>query len=890
MAVKRISIILVLTIVALIARGQTGNYFVTNLTPPDEKIDPRSVGMAQDVQGVIYFTNKNGILEFDGNNWRLVTTPGSVYTIASSGNQIFGGGTFGFGRLEGGQGKAHEFSLISGKPNIFSSLVMGDKIFFCNESEIFSFSIGASEMDKTTVAAGDGNFFGGLFSIGGKLLVNTTRFGLQEVQGGSLKAQKLGIPDSQILVFSTQTNATESILGTEDGRIYKTNASNMLTEIKLVDADLAANQVVLTGASVGRDLLALGTLKGGVIFVDPNTGVTKEIIDYNLGLPDNEVMALFSDKNKGVWVAHEYGFSRIAPFLPFRSFNRYPGLSGNLICVKEINGRLFAGTSLGLYYLKTEDKYDEIEIVEPTMAVQQSAETKAATPVPAKAVEQAKTRKRLFGFLRSKKNAADKEKVNDPLTTDGQTQIEDLPAPLPKVKRTKKVLKSRQYIYQKVEGIDGKVNQLIDANGKTIVSGLGGAFTLGGLTARPIFKEPVRFAFYSTTLNQLLLSTYDDKTISLDAVGDKWRETHYLDTLRDYISYMFEDELDNIWFCGKTQVYKMELVDAAITLFVALPIRNPMYDETVGLAMGNEVYVAASGQFNRYDKARGFVPHDSLQQPKKYFASAGDFWFSDGHQWHAINKKLSKLKLEWLGLFHNLRYLSPTMDGEGLWLVTANNELFRFSNPPQTEDSFYPLFLRNVTGDQIRLLKEKKIRLSQSESTVVFQFTKPDYTGFQATEFRYRVHGLTKDWSPWSNVNNEIKFSYLPPGDYQLAVQSRDILGKESNIELVSFEVLPHYWERWWFYALEFAFFTLLVIISIKLARSDSRYRVVSQILSLLTVILLIQFIETGISSFFEFKSSPVIQFLLQLGIALVVFPLEGQLQKFMKFASGLRV
>ena len=96
-------------------------------------------------------------------------------------------------------------------------------------------------------------------------------------------------------------------------------------------------------------------------------------------------------------------------------------------------------------------------------------------------------------------------------------------------------------------------------------------------------------------------------------------------------------------------------------------------------------------------------------------------------------------------------------------------------------------------------------------------------------------------------------------------MQSRDVLGNESKVELVNFEVLPYYWKRWWFYALEFVFFSMLVFVSIKLGTRDDRYRVVSQILSMLSVILLIQFIETGISSFIELKSSPVIEFLIQL-------------------------
>src|SRR5687768_3485150 len=91
--------------------AQTGNYFLTNLSPRDEKIDPRSIGMTQDELGVMYFTNRNGILEFDGNYWRLIPATGSTYSLISDGNRVYAGGTFGFGFLEITTGKAPEFQV-----------------------------------------------------------------------------------------------------------------------------------------------------------------------------------------------------------------------------------------------------------------------------------------------------------------------------------------------------------------------------------------------------------------------------------------------------------------------------------------------------------------------------------------------------------------------------------------------------------------------------------------------------------------------------------------------------------------------------------------------------------------------------------------------------------
>jgi len=350
---------------------------------------------------------------------------------------------------------------------------------------------------------------------------------------------------------------------------------------------------------------------------------------------------------------------------------------------------------------------------------------------------------------------------------------------------------------------------------------------------------------------------------------------------------MFEDKLQNIWLCARTHVFKVETVDNEITDVVNVPFSNPSMDEPLGVALGSEVYVAASGFFNRYDISQnGFVRFNNNQLPgaKKYFASAGSFWFHDGHQWRTFDDNMKKsLRLEWLGLFQNIRYIAPTGNGEGLWVITAGNELYNFTgNKLAAEQSDYPLFLREVRAQQSKIAPARSLRISQLESTVSFEFIQPDYLGMKAIEYRYLVQGLSKDTSAWSASNNIVNFSYLPTGDYKVIIQTRDLMGKKSKVEQIDLQVEPPLWKQSWFYAAEFAFFSMLVFLSLKLGSANSRYRFLSRLLSLLTVIMLIQFIQTVVSSQISFKSTPVIDFFVQVTIALLVLPIEGYLRKFM--------
>ncbi|MFN7495688.1 MAG: triple tyrosine motif-containing protein [Cyclobacteriaceae bacterium] len=840
--ISRVFLVLALMHFSLLLTAQVGNSFLTHYSPRDERIDYRSMAMVQDASGLIYFTNKRGVLEFDGKNWHLIATPGAVYTLCLLQNQLYVGGVFGFGKIVQ-QGSDKVFQSVFAKPSIFSSLVAADKIYTVSESSLFIIS---ADKVTTEIKADSANLFHGLVEVRDSVFVKTGFQHLLQVQNNKLVETKLTLPMTEEIVFATAQKKTgDVLLGTEAGSVYIMKGKSSPELLSLQDAPYLRQNTLEFGVWMNEKQIALGTLLGGVLLIDVTTGATIDHLDFSTGLPDNEVFALMADQNGGVWVAHEYGFTRIAPSLPFRSFNHFPGLNGNLLCIQSIRGQIYVGTSLGLYLLAK----DESSAARPTITVQMNQQ-----------------RRSRFGFLR---------KRSDQTSSASSPTFET------------KVMKPVGYAYRKVAGIEGKVIQLIEVNGKLIAAGLGGVFEVQGDKVKSIAATPIKTIFFSTSLQQLLVGTYHNQVKTFAVNGVNWNETHLLDTLNDHISYAFEDNLQNIWMCGSSKAYRIETLDGTITDATTFSISNSSLDEMVGVAYGNEVYLAASGEFKRFDHKNSFVRYDSLPGPHRYFASAGYFWFNDGIQWRTVDARLKSLKLQWLGLFPNLRFLAPDENAQSLWIITANNELYKFSNSQTSgEDSHFPLLLRQVRGQQINLIKGKRVTMDQPENELAFEFIQPDYISSHAMQYRYQVKGLTNGWTSWSNSHHIANFPYLPPGDYELAMQSRDVLGNESKVELIPFEILPPYWKRWWFYALEFGFFGILMLLSVKLSVANEKYRTVSEVLSLLTVIIFIQFLQTAITTSIEIRSSPVFEFFIQVFIALIVFPVENYFRKFMKAAA----
>jgi hypothetical protein len=176
-------------------------------------------------------------------------------------------------------------------------------------------------------------------------------------------------------------------------------------------------------------------------------------------------------------------------------------------------------------------------------------------------------------------------------------------------------------------------------------------------------------------------------------------------------------------------------------------------------------------------------------------------------------------------------------------------------------------------------IRKDKLRIDQENSALHFTVVKPDYIGARSIEYRYFLEGLNATWTEWSASNSQIDIPYLPTGEYSLKVQAKDIFGRITELDPVQMEVVPPYWKRSWFYALEFVIFASLVILSFRLS---NRFRYVSMVLSLLSIIILIEFIQTAAGSTFVTDSSPVVEFLVQVGIAFLILPAELFLRKFM--------
>lgn len=888
---------LLLCLQSICAFAQSGNYFLSHYSPSEDRLDNVCFQMVQHERGLMYFATRSGVLQFDGRSWNVIKGNGAIYTllITPSGN-LYWGGTAGFGIIKNNKQSLPELVSISEGDearNIFQSIHVSNNLYFVNEEKIFVFNTSTDQTLAIPATELTGSFTG-IFELFGAVYVNTSKTGVYKVDGDKLLRPSLELAEHEQVVFSAHSS-DHYLIGLSNNKLYAVSPDLSLRQVQLEDQDYVNKSVIVNGDWVSNDLFVIGTLRGGMIFINASTGKTQEIINYATGLPDNEIFTLMNDKNQAIWAAHEYGFTRIAPHLPFRSFSHYPGLQGNLLCAISFQDNVYVGTSLGLFRLEKEDLFEEIsyyvqvpvtEEKRPPKTAPQAGAEPAAVTIPPEPVTESK-RKGFFRFLRRKKND-ENEKVETKQATPPAAEPVKETAPLPvtqqfkTVKRTEKILRTSQYVYKKVEGIEAKVTQLLEVNGKLIAAGLGGTYEITELASTTLSETPARY-IYATTDNLLFISTYSDEVKTLMFDEKKWQTLTLLENLNDRITHIFEGDENALWLCALDKVYRLSVTQEKVNDIQVIEIANPNYDEFVGIQWRDETIICNTQGFYAYrPDHNAFEKVDSLSGNtlSNYFARNTTIWYRDIHGWKLFGTPVGKRNLGLVNLFQNLRQITPDATTGNVWMITGNNELYRFYGDRITQyETGFPVLLKSFTNGEMRTGERFKFDIDQENSSLVFEIVQPDYLASPAIEYRYRLKGLEEAYSNWSNNNNVIDFPYLPSGDYSLEVQARDILGRVQNMSRITIEVLPPYWKRPWFYALEVLLFTFFVLLSFRLS---ARYRIVSRLLMVLTIIMLIQFIETIVGETFETRASPVIDFFIQVVIAMLVLPVEGYLREMM--------
>ncbi len=869
--------------------AQKGDFLITNHLPKHSNIDNSNFEITSDSKGRLCIANRSGVLKYDGEAWDYYKTPSAALSLAVDSTDIVYVGCIGsVGIIDFHNRKIAYKPLVQSDTlsDLFLETVhFKNKVYFLGNKNLFVY-----EIDTKNISHYTGDFIN-IYKLDTQIFVNAAN------DETYLIADSLtSISPQQKIAYSDSRKGKPDLSVSFDNELFRFEDHKLkpLTQSKYIK-DRGA--VVKEIQWLNDSLFVCSTFEKGLILFNINDPDYVEVTDYQAGLPDNEIYTIHADKSNGIWAAHQFGITHVAPLFPAYSYSHFPGLEGNLTSVSDYNNELWVTTSLGLFYFDIDTIYEnKVYYAVKNKSKKIPSQVKKVTTTSKKDEKKKPFLKRLFN-----KNERANQEENDKKKKGFFNAIADFfdeDTELIKVKekkgggnkyvrRVKKVPVDVNYTFKKINGANGKFLSVIPFKDRLLAISTSGIYEVSKKDdAQIIIPENVR-SFLIDSKDQLIISTMDLEVKVYHLEGDIWIEL-VSEQINDIVVSMREADDRSIWMAGSSAIYRTNTTDSTLIIKDELALNNIFLDNVNILNKNDTLYFINSIGYYYYDSKGDEVVEDETLKTKigvpihhLYDPVEKGVWVFNGKVWHHLKETGAIEKLEYLGLFPDLRAISIDRDSDKLWLITQSNELLKYDPSKKGGLEAYNFFLKKVSNENGEIDQSEKFTLSYNENFLSVELSKPDFLGLLNPEFQYKLMGLHNDWSEWTR-SKSIDFSFLPEGSYRLNVRSKDAFGRIEEGEVLSFSVKPPYWQTPWFYAIQIIFFGGLVYFSTRLNQDSSKNRLLRSGLTLLTLVLIIEFLQSAIGSLFSFKSTPVVDFLLDACIAFIIFPLERLLRELM--------
>lgn len=347
------------SIISLVVIGQSNYPPVTNYSTRDysKNYNPENFCVVQDNRGIMYFGNGNGVLEFDGAQWRFIhVLPGAFVrslAIDSSGRVYAGSwGEFGFFKSDENGELVYKSLLpkLSEEDQFFSDVwnihATSEEVYFQSQEALFILHLSSDEM--SVVYPEENSSFHTSFLVDKQLYLRARQVGIVKYQNGDL----VPIPGSEIFrdegVFGVHKTTGDSLLVITQALGLWKFKDGVRRELNPEQAAYYNSQGIYGSRELENGFFALNTFTNGVLIIDENGGI-KQRLNRRGGLRSNDVKYVFEDRDRNIWMALENGISKANYNSPLSYFNEASGIEGNVQCMVRFQDKMYVGTSYGLF-------------------------------------------------------------------------------------------------------------------------------------------------------------------------------------------------------------------------------------------------------------------------------------------------------------------------------------------------------------------------------------------------------------------------------------------------------------------------------------------------------------------------------------------------------------
>lgn len=737
------TILLFLVIHGSFSSGVCQNRSVENLhsIPLRKYFNPSEFGggiqswaFDQDSVGFLYVANNKGLLEFDGNSWDMMDVPDcqrvrAVNVVAD--NKIFVGGQGQIGYFNMTENGFKFHSLLNLLPKdkqviaeTWKIIEHRDKIYFRTESRLLVYD-GEKIVDLDLPG-----YIQQLFKLDNQIIV--------KIYGAGLFIEREGrfIPiegsDEIPEIVTGVPGISKNIFITSTGKFF------VHEEDSFSQIDIPLHDLNITSAlALDNGDYAIGTQNSGLYLLNPDLSLRSHLTK-NRGLSSRTVKAIYEDGFNNLWVAINNGIDYIELNLPLSLINEDLGLEGTGYAACGFNGKIYFGTSNGLFTGKGSGQEDSM--------------------VP----------------------------------------------------------------YELVRGSDGQVYNLSEVGGDLFLNHNRGAFQIEGDKIEQ-FHDIGSWKLISTAVPGLAIGG-DYRGMAFFRKKDgQWVYDGLVSDLNESSRVLEYENDSTLWMTHALKGAYRFRFDGNMNL-KGQPKR---FGQENGFPSDKKISVYSLNDDLVFTSENGIYTFDKSNSefvPNSFFGK----WLGNKHASEIITDEngaiyyIQDLKMGMLyeekfgtykkksGLFTHINKLinddlpNITILDEQNVLVGAK-EGFILYNPEKKFDNNSPfkVIIRSIDID----MKEdtiltiypgigEHVELKRKQS-LKFNFTSPYFEGFEDLKYSYRMVPLDDKWSEWSS-EGEMKYPFMPPGDYTFEVKAKNVYQEESETATFSFSVLkPWYLSKW---------------------------------------------------------------------------------------------
>mgnify|MGYP001023262324 CR=1 FL=1 len=271
--------------------------------------------IAEDEKGVMYFGNDIGLLESDGMEWQLYTTPYStlIRAVAVESHQtIYTGGSGELGRWDRDYSGRLVYTSLTALIREKQSLdiqsfwriwIDGKKVYFQTFSNIYVYD------HRTIRKLSVPNGFLLLQRVRHEYWVQEMYGSLYQLRDGALhKAQGSGMLKGKLARVILPYKKDSYLIGTSDGEIYIYDRQEFKLWNVALSCQLSGQELNCAVYSAIRKSYYLGTQLNGIYEVDLDGNVLNHFSSAN-SLQNNTILSLYGDSRSNVWVAMDRGLA-----------------------------------------------------------------------------------------------------------------------------------------------------------------------------------------------------------------------------------------------------------------------------------------------------------------------------------------------------------------------------------------------------------------------------------------------------------------------------------------------------------------------------------------------------------------------------------------------------